>query len=163
MTKDFAALKPNEVVQLAIAVEEANARRFETFAGMFESYEPIVSRIFRELAEEERTHRELLERKYEEKFGQLTSDVEESEVKEVIEAVDMAHAEHFVFDDMTPLDALRVALNAEKAAHQFYSQVAATTSEPDWRQVYDELSEFEADHIRVLEERIKNLARAQRL
>ncbi len=163
MTKDFATLKPNEVVQLAIAVEEANARRFETFAGIVESYDPIVSRIFRELAEEERTHRELLERKYEEKFGQLTSDVEESEVKEVIEAVDMAHAEHFVFDDMTPLDALRVALNAEKAAHQFYSQVAATTSEPDWRQVYDELSTFEADHIRVLEERIKNLARAQRL
>jgi len=161
MSKDFAKLKPDEVVQLAIVVEKANARRFETLAEMFERCDPIVSGIFHELAEEERTHRELLERKYEERFGQLTSGVEESEVKEVIEAVNMAHAEPFIFDDMTPLDALQAALNAEKAARQFYSQVAATTSEPDWKQVYDELSEFEADHIWFLEERIENLARAK--
>lgn len=162
MSKDFAKLKPDEVVQLAIAVEKANARRFETFAEMFESYDPIVSGIFRELAEEERTHRELLEGKYEEKFGQLTSGVEESDVREVIEAVDMAHAEHFVFDDLTPLDALQVALNAEKAAREFYGELAATTADSDLKRVYDELSEFEADHIWYLEERIRNLAREQK-
>jgi len=161
MSKDFATLKSDEVIQLAIAVEKANARRFETFAEMFESYDPTVSRIFRELVEEERTHRELLERKYEEKFGRLASGMEETEVKEVIEAVDLAHAEHFVFDDLTPLDALQVALEAEHAARQFYGQLAATTTDPDLKQVYDELSEFEADHIWYLEERIENLAREQ--
>ncbi|MBI3950834.1 MAG: ferritin family protein [Acidobacteria bacterium] len=161
MSKDFAKLKPDEVVQLAIAVEKANARRFETFAEMFESYDPAVSQIFRELLEEERMHRALLERKYEEKFGRLTIGVEEDEVKEVIEAVDLAHAEHFVFDDMTPLDALQVALKAENAARAFYSQLAATTADPDLKRVYDELSEFEADHIWFLEERIGNLAREQ--
>ena len=59
---------------------------------------------------------------------------------------------------MSPLDALELALDGERSGHAYYATVAATTTDAELRAIAGEFAEEEADHVRQLE---KLLAGAQ--
>lgn len=61
---------------------------------------------------------------------------------------------------MTIEKALEAGLHAEESASEFYRKEAVRTSEPELRQVYQELGEFEEDHVQRLEEMLAEKQRA---
>lgn len=56
---------------------------------------------------------------------------------------------------MTPLQALELAMRAERQAHAFYSTVAEKTTNADVRKLALEFAEEEAEHVRILTEWMK--------
>ena len=142
----------------AIQIEARNAGVYGSLAQLFEGYEDSVTAIFREMATEERQHGAELERRYRERFGCVPSPVEEP--KEVIEAPDLEDPEALIFDSMTIEQALKAGLRAEQMAREFYSREASRTSDPELREVYRELGEFEETHVRLLNDRLAEKRRA---
>jgi rubrerythrin len=135
-----------------IQIEVRNAEVYESLATLFDGYNDDVQAIFREMAEEERQHQADLEKRYQERFGPVPTDIEET--KDVIEAPDLEDAEALVFDSMTLKQALEVGLEAETMARAFYRRQVEVTTDPELRKLYHELAEFEEDHVRRLQEKL---------
>jgi rubrerythrin len=122
----------------AIQIEARNGGVYDSLAQLFQGYDDSVTAIFREMADEERQHGAVLKERYRERFGPTPSSTDEP--KEVIEAPDLEDPEALVFDSMTIEQALAVGLKAE--------------TDPALQKLYRELSEFEEDHVRRLEEKL---------
>ena len=137
----------------AIQIEARNAEIYVNFARLFSGYEDHVAAIFREMAAEERQHGVELEQRFQERFGPVSIDVEET--KEVIEAPDLEDAEALIFDSMTVEQALEAGLKAEKIAQEFYGREKDRIDDPALQALYRELSEFEEDHVRRLQEKLE--------
>jgi Rubrerythrin len=68
-TKDFSDLSEQELVALAVSLEEEDARIYDEFAqGLRETY-PDTARMFAAMADEETGHRHRLFDLYRDKFG----------------------------------------------------------------------------------------------
>ena len=68
--RDIASLTEQEILALAISLEEEHARIYADYAeGLRQAY-PASAAIFREMAEEENGHRRSLIELYREKFGE---------------------------------------------------------------------------------------------
>lgn len=152
--REFEELRPHEVLALAIDIERANRQRFETFADLFINRDEEVSQAFRGLALEEDGHRRELEERYQQYFKEIPCSVEEGEVTGVIEAVDLEDGEHLIFDDLSVLRALELALRAEREAEAFYRRAQASTTDLALKTLYGGLADFEIDHRTALEIKI---------
>jgi rubrerythrin len=141
----------------AIQIERRNSELYETLAQVFEGYEDSVSQMFREMAEEERRHGADLKQRYRARFGPVPLLTEDP--KEVIEAPDLEDAEALVFDSMNRERALEAGLHAEEAARDFYLREVFRTPDPELRELYRELGEFEQDHVRLLQEKLAETKR----
>ena len=141
-----------------IQIEARNAEIYMNFFRLFAEYEDDVAAIFRELAAEERQHGVDLEKRYRERFGAVPTDVEET--RDVIEAPDLEDPEAMIFDSMTVEQALEAGLKAEQMAREFYGREKDRIDDPDLQELYRELSEFEEEHVRRLEERLAETRRA---
>jgi rubrerythrin len=54
----------------------------------------------------------------------------------------------------TPEEAIRIAIEREKAAHEFYSKAAKIAKYPGTREMFDSLAKEELRHRRMLEEEL---------
>jgi len=57
-------------------------------------------------------------------------------------------------ESTTPEEAIRVAIQREKAAHEFYSKAAKIAKYPGTRQMFESLAKEELNHRRILEEEL---------
>jgi rubrerythrin len=57
-------------------------------------------------------------------------------------------------ESTTPEEAIRIAIQQEKAAHEFYSKAAQIAKYPGTRQMFQSLAEEELRHRRMLEEEL---------
>lgn len=153
--RHFEELKPPEVMALAIHIEQANARRFRTFADVFEGYDEEVARRFEELAKEEDEHEWKLVDEFHRHFGESIPSIDENDVDVVIESADLDDAEHQIFDSLAPLRVYELALKAEELARGFYIRAAKACQDPRLVDLYKSLGEMEDDHVGWLEEKIK--------
>jgi len=156
MTRTLETLSPQEVLALAIHVEQANARRFRAFAEMFESYDPEVARKFVELAEEEDRHEKQLWERFQSRFGGTLPAIQDVDVPGVVEAVDLDDAEHLIFDTLEPRRVYELALQAEHGAQAFYRKAVLQTREAALAALYRELGEMEDGHVAFLEEKLRH-------
>jgi rubrerythrin len=148
MTRKFSDLTPREVLALAIDVEQRNAGRFETLADLYTDYDEEVRKLFLRLRDEELDHGARLEEAWSLHFGaEPKPAIVEADVREVVEAVDLADGEHAIFDDLRVEDALALARRAEEAAQAFYARAAQASTDPTLRALYEELAAIEASHI----------------
>jgi rubrerythrin len=82
----------------------------------------------------------------------------EADIQESIELPQLSDQE--IFDSSSTASgaahgrALRVALEAENQARNFYAELAATTGNPETRALYAELSGLEAGHVEFIERRL---------
>jgi rubrerythrin len=156
---------PSELVRQtllrAVQIEDRNGGLYDSLAQIFEGYEEPVRAIFLEMAEEERAHGAELRKHYQSRYGTVAPLT--TETKELIETPDLEDAEALVFDSMTPEAALQIGLHAEEAARQFYLKEISRTSDPELRQLYRELGEFEDRHVRVLQEKLAERAQSANL
>jgi rubrerythrin len=145
-------LSLQEVFALAIEIEKNNAERFKVLAEMYLNFDEKLYLYFNGLAKEELEHLAILNLRWQTKYGsQPIPQVDEMEIKEVVETVDVEHGEHQLFDDISREDAFRIARNAEIHAREFYLQAAKSVNDRDSKDLFNELAEFENSHVQSLD------------
>ena len=161
MQRSFVALSPQEVLQVAISIENRNAELYHNFAEMFtefgdkESLE--IAAVFWEMAVEERGHSWQLKQKYTELYGDLVCSITEQELLEIVEVPKLETAN--VLDPLADgmpgrVRALKVALQAEVGAQQFYQKLAERTPAGPLRDIFSYLSQMEDSHVSYLETKL---------
>ena len=157
MMREFSELSAKEVFALAISIEEHNRDRYREWSKRFCAYDQGASTILDELAEEEESHRQYLIKHYLELFGENIIRIDPTEVEEDLELQKLPNEHFFVIDNSMAKSILETALHNEEVAMKFYINVLASTHDPKLRAVYKPLAEFEADHVRLLEEKLELL------
>ncbi len=161
MQRSFVSLSPQEVLQVAISIEDRNAELYHNFAQMFtefgdpESLE--IAAVFWEMAIEERSHSWQLKQKYTELHGELVPCITEQELMEIVEVpkLDANVLASPVEGVPGRVRALKVALQAELSAQQFYAKLVEQTPEGPLHDVFHYLAEMEDGHVTYLETKLE--------
>ena len=144
---DVASLDLRDAVDLAIAVEGEASDRYRLFARMVGGrYRGDADEVFRAMAMLEEQHRASLAGRRRRLFGAAPRRLDPAGLDDV-QAPDPGAIRVF----MGPRDAIRVALEAETRAVDFYDEAAQLVRDPDARAFFEELRDEEADHCRALD------------
>jgi rubrerythrin len=167
MKRTFQSLSAQEALHVAVFIEERNAEIYHHFAEMFASFQDSASLeiagVLWDMAAEERHHGTLLQDRYTAQFGLAACALTEADIHETIELPQLSDQE--IFDSPTEsasesstthIRALKVALQAENQARDFYAELARTAENAELRALYVELSSFEAAHVEFLQRRVAN-------
>ena len=159
--KAFVSLGPQQVLEVAISIEERNAGVYQRFAEMFTEFGDQdsleIAGVFSEMALEEVGHGALLEQNYLERYGVPTVPLTEDELVELIEVPKLDAGDLFETGNNRATArqrALAVALHAEVSAQGFYANLVELTPDGPLRQIYRELAEMEDGHVASLQDRI---------
>ena len=161
MQRSFVTLSPQEVLQVAISIEDRNAELYHNFAEMFtefgdkESLE--IASVFWEMAVEERSHSWQLKQKYVELYGDMVCTITEQELLEIVEVpkLETSNVLDPVADGMPGrIRALKVALQAEVGAQEFYQKLAVRTPAGPLHDIFTYLAQMEDSHVSYLETRL---------
>src|ERR1700757_4154449 len=89
MPRSFDSLSPQEVLQVAISIEERNAELYHNFAEMFtelgDKESLAISSVFWEMAIEERNHAWQLKQRQAELYGDQACSITEHDLAEIVE------------------------------------------------------------------------------
>ena len=153
MTLDFSMLKPMDILDLAIYVEQEARAHYEQLAAWAEAEGggPVVDFLHR-MAGLEELHRSQLEELRKKKFGDTPPNYTENLAWDV-ESPDYDSAG----PGMTLRQALELARDAEVRAYEYYSEAAGYLSDPEALELIGKLRDSELDHKRLLEEQIARL------
>jgi len=143
-------LDPNLTIPevLAIAIKaEINAQNI--YRGMAERVKnDLVREKLEHLFQEEKKHEEILTQKYKEVMNGAEPVLQEqgrSEVEDLLEG-DYSHEA-----------ALKLAIEAEEKAAQFYLEAARQSRDPNGRFMFEYLANFERGHKAILEDELQAL------
>lgn len=167
MKRLFTSLTPQEVLHVAIFIEERNAELYHRFAEMFIEFRDLqsleIAGAFWDMAAEEQHHSTILQERYTERYGNAACTMTEEDLQEIIEVPRLENGE--IFDDATdPATptakerAFHVALAAELGARKFYAELAQVTRDYQLHRLYNELAQFEDTHIEYLQKKIAESA-----
>lgn len=161
MKRSFSSLTAQEVLHVAVFIEERNAEVYHRFAEMFAEFRDVdsleIASVFWDMAAEERNHSTILQERYTELYGNRACAMTEEDVMELIEIPRLEESDVFSgsTSEITPrARALQVALQSEQQAQLFYHEQAQKTSEPAMRRLYQALGGFESDHVNFIERKL---------
>jgi rubrerythrin len=159
MQRSFDSLSPQEVLQVAICIEDRNAELYHNFAEMFtqladkESLE--VSSVFWEMAVEERNHSWQLKQRYAELYGDLVRSITEQDLADIVEVPKLDNnVLDAAADGLGKVRALTIAMRAELGAQEFYINLAERTPKGALRDVFRYLAQMEDGHVAYLESKL---------
>ncbi len=139
----FSDLTEQEVLALAIASEEDDARIYRSFAERLRSDFPASAAVFDGMAVEEDGHRQRLIDLHRSRFGEVIPLIRREHV-----AGFYARRPVWLAQNLT-LDAMRgEAAAMEKTAHDFYLRAASRTQDAATRKLLGDLAAAEAGHER---------------
>jgi rubrerythrin len=168
MKRDFVLLSAQEALHVAIFIEERNAGIYHQFAEMFaEFHEPEsleIASTFWDMANEERQHGTLLQKRYFDRYGTRPCAVTEEDIRDFIEVPRLENGEIFTISKIrvgrSPRQmALEIALAAEQSAVRYYARLAEITEDAELRELYRELTEFETSHSDWLDRKVAEARR----
>ena len=139
--KRFSELSEAEILALAIANEEEDARIYLTYANRLRSDYPASANLFESMAEEEHTHRHRLLDLYTAKFGNHLPLVTRQDVRGFLKR-----------NPLWLLDNLRIEAVRQQAeimefeAARFYAKAAERAVDVDIRRLLADLAEAEKGH-----------------
>jgi rubrerythrin len=140
--RDIASLTEQEILALAVSLEEEHARIYADYAeGLRHTY-PASSAIFREMAEEENGHRRSLIELYRSTFGEHIPLVRRQDVK--------GFAQHEPLWMLRPLGLDKVRKQAEaieRETRRFYERALQRTTDAGIRKLLGDLAAAELEHI----------------
>ncbi len=139
--KRFDELTEPEVLALAIANEEEDARIYLNFAAKLRPQFPASAKVFEEMAEEEQGHRHSLLALYERKFGKELPYITRSDVRGFLKRNPVWLADGLRIDV-----ARRQAELMEFEAAAFYAKSAERARDTDVRKLLGDLAEIEKKH-----------------
>ena len=139
--KSFSDLTEQEILALAIASEEDDARTYSTFAFKLMETFPASAKVFMEMAEEEQEHRRRLIAAYERKFGSFIPLIRRSDIAGFVR-----HRPVWLMKEMS-LDAMRRhAETVELENLRFYRSAAEKCSDPATAALLRDLASAEEAH-----------------
>lgn len=144
--KSLSQLTPREVLALAIASEEEDARIYQAFAEHLASEFPASARLFEAMAGEERGHRTALYGLYRQRFGEHLPPIRREDVRDFLRRRPIWWTLNLGIDHIR-----REAALMEEQAAAFYERAAAQTADVAVRQLFTELAEAERGHERRAE------------
>ncbi|MBI4988809.1 MAG: ferritin family protein [Rhodocyclales bacterium] len=141
----------------ALAIEREAAARCEQFAEYLEDHgEQATAELFRKLARYEQQHVEELLRRT---SGMPLPTLRSWEFSWLDNAPAEQVNHDFIFHLMTPHDALKIALGAEKRAQALYEQSVASSEDAEVKRLARELASEELEHIAWLEDALRKAPR----
>lgn len=140
--RTFTDLKENEILALAIGLEEEHGRIYTEYAHGSKAEYPASAKVFTQMAEEENEHRRWLIELYQQKFGEHIPLIRRQDVKGFLK--------HEPIWMVQPLGLDKVRAQAEAIEHetqQFYLKALERTSDASIRKLIGDLAAAEAEHV----------------
>lgn len=139
--RSVADLTEREVLALAIANEEEDSRIYQTFAEACAAEFPASSRLFIDMAEEEREHRAMLFDLYRQRFGEHLPPVRREDVRDFLTRRPVWWTKNLKPEQMREEAALM-----EIQAANFYERAASQSLDTRLREMFVRLAEIERGH-----------------
>jgi erythrin-vacuolar iron transport family protein len=147
---NFAALELKDALDLAILIEEEARERYHELATLVGvGYEGDAADFFRFMAENERKHGEALQEYRKARFRDEPSAVNRGMIFDV-EAPDYSGVRAF----MSPRQAMRIAMESEEKAFEFFDEALTGVVDPEIRDLFTSLRAEEKGHRELLENRM---------
>jgi rubrerythrin len=140
--KNFSELKEQEILALAISLEEEHGRIYADYAYGLKDTFPASAQVFRDMAEEENEHRRWLIDLHREKFGEHIPLVRRQDVKGFVR--------HEPLWMVRPLGLDKVRKQAEAIEYEtrrFYERALERTSDASIRKLLGDLVAAEREHV----------------
>jgi erythrin-vacuolar iron transport family protein len=134
-------LSQREVLALAITSEEEDSRIYQTFADKCHENYPSSTKIFEEMAEEERGHRDTLYHVYKERFGEHLPPIRRDDVSGFMKRRPVWLTKHLSLDRMRQEVAVM-----EMETNKFYLRAAEEAQDVSVRELFVKLAEVEKGH-----------------
>lgn len=139
--RSFKSLSEQEILALAIASEEDDARIYLAYADKLRSRYPASAKVFEDMAEVEDTHRKTLIDMHRRRFGERIPLIRREHVRGFYE-----RKPDWLRKNLS-LDAMRQETEAmEDQAYRFYVEAARRTSDAETRQLLGDLALAEQGH-----------------
>ncbi|CDZ43843.1 iron exporter MbfA [Neorhizobium galegae] len=139
--RPFASLDEKEILALAIASEEEDARIYLAYADNLKDQFPASAKVFEDMAEVEQTHKNMLIEMFRSRFGERIPLIRREHVRGFYERKP---------DWLTrnlPLDTIREQAEAmERQAFRFYTEAVKQVSDASTRQLLGDLAIAEQGH-----------------
>lgn len=139
--KAFSDLTEQEILALAIASEDEDARTYFTFAHQLMDKFPASAKVFIEMGEEEHEHRRRLTDAYQKKFGDHIPLIRRADVSGFVKHQPVWLMKHL------NIDAMRERAEVVELENlRFYRSAAAQAKDPDVKKLLLDLADAEAEH-----------------
>ncbi len=150
MTRSFDRFSEREILALAISLEEEDERVYADYAERLRADFPASAALLDGMRQEESEHRARLLERYRRRFGDHLPLIRRQDVRGFV----ARHSPWFV-RSLGPDVIRRQAAAAEVESRRFYERAAARTTDPETRELLDDLAQAERGH----EERADTLER----
>jgi len=139
--RSFDSLTENEILALAISLEEEDERIYADYAEGLRHTFPATAQMFDAMREEESTHRRRLIELYQAKFGEHIPLIRRNDVRGFV------HRRPIWLTKPMRLDAVRKeAATMEVETRRFYEKSASRTQDASIRQLLNDLAAEERGH-----------------
>lgn len=143
----FSDLSARQILSLAIASEEDDARIYQVFAEHLRNDFPASAAVFDGMAEEEGEHRRQLIECYRKRFGEVILPIRREQVSGFY-----ARRPVWLVENLS-LDKIRAeAAQMERVAADFYTRAAQRETDAETRKLLGDLAEAEVQHENRAEE-----------
>jgi rubrerythrin len=139
--KKFNELSEQEILALAISLEEEDERVYADFAEAFRAEFPATAAVFDGMREEESGHRRRLLELYRQKFGEHIPLIRRQDVRGFV-----TRRAVWLAKPLRLASARSHAAAMEVETRQFYEHAAASTHDASIRQLLDDLAQEERSH-----------------
>jgi len=144
--RSFKSLSEQEILALAISLEEEDARIYDDFAEALKNTHPSAAEHFRQMRAEEDGHRHRLLTLYREKFGEHIPLIRRHDVKGFVSRRPVWSVRPLSLDR-----ARQQAETMELETRRFYEAAARRTTDASTRQLLGDLAEEERKHEHIAE------------
>jgi len=146
LAKNFKDLSEQEILALAISLEETDARIYADFAAGLKAHYPATAQVFEEMEDEEDEHRRKLIEEYCRRFGEHIPLIRREDVKGFV------HRKPVWLTRPLGLKAVRrQAEITETETRRFYERAANKVSDVSTRKLLGDLAEAERKHVTLAE------------
>ncbi len=145
--RSFESLSEQEILALAIALEEEDERVYADFTEVFRKDFPGTASMFDGMREEESAHRRRLIDLYRSKFGEHIPLIRRGDVKGLVSRKPI-----WLMQPLRPESARRQAATLEVETRIFYEKAASRTQDASIRQLLNDLAQEEREHENRAEE-----------
>jgi erythrin-vacuolar iron transport family protein len=144
--RSFKSLNEQEILALAISLEEEDARIYADFAEALKTSQPAAAEHFRQMRAEEDGHRHRLLTLYREKFGEHIPLIRRHDVKGFVHRPSVWRGRPLRLDEVR-----NRAETMELETRRFYEAAARKTTDASVRQLLGDLAEEERKHEHIAE------------
>ena len=139
--RNFSELNEQEVLALAIALEEEDERTYADYAHSLQANYPDTAAVFAGMAKEESGHRRRLIELYKKRFGEFIPMIRRTDVRGFMKRSSVWLGRPF------GLENIRNQVEAmEMESLRFYGRAARQTKDASLRQLFDDLAAEERRH-----------------